>query len=152
VELRYGLNPAQSPAHAEPTEPGRSPIRVLNGRPSSINLLDALNGWQLVREARAALGRPAAASFKHVSPAGAAIAGAIDPADAARYGLSDVEISPVTSAYLRARGADPKSSYGDFVALSDPVDLQLTQTLGGLVSDGIVAPGYEPEALERLRR
>jgi phosphoribosylaminoimidazolecarboxamide formyltransferase/IMP cyclohydrolase len=152
MQLRYGLNPAQSPACAEPTGPNGSPIRVVNGQPSYINLLDALNGWQLVREARAALGRPAAASFKHVSPAGAAVAGAIDPADAARYGLSDADISPITSAYLRARDADPKSSYGDFVALSDPVDTQLAQTIGGLVCDGIVAPGYAPEALERLRR
>ncbi len=131
MQLRYGINPHQS-ARAEAVD--RWPIRVVNGSPSYINLLDALNGWQLVRAAGRALGLPAAASFKHVSPAGAAVAD----------GLAD--------AYTRARDADPKSSYGDFVAVSEPVDAELAELLGGVVSDGIVAPGFAAGTVEVLRR
>jgi AICAR transformylase/IMP cyclohydrolase PurH len=152
VKLRYGLNPQQTPASAVPLRPDQCPVEVVNGAPSYVNLLDAINGWQLVREAHRALDTPAAASFKHVSPAGVATAGPVEPYDAAQYGLDGTEVSPITSAYLRARDADPKSSYGDFVALSHPVDQQLAETLGGLICDGLIAPGFEPGALERLRR
>lgn len=145
MELRYGTNPHQRPARLEPVTPGRWPIRVLAGEPSYINLLDALGGWQLVHSARQALGRPAAASFKHVSPAGVALAG---PLDQAVYGIR--EAGAVTSAYLRARDADPKSSYGDFVAVSDPVDAELAELLRGLVCDGIVAPDFGPGVLATL--
>jgi phosphoribosylaminoimidazolecarboxamide formyltransferase/IMP cyclohydrolase len=131
VELRYGINPGQA-ARVEAI--GEWPIRVVNGSPSYINLLDALNGWQLVRTACRALGLPAAASFKHVSPAGAAVAD----------GLAE--------AYARARDADPKSSYGDFVAVSEPVDAELADALRGVVSDGIIAPGFAPGTVEVLRR
>lgn len=131
MELRYGINPTQS-AHAAAVD--RWPIRVLNGSASYLNLLDALNGWQLVRAAGQALGLPAAASFKHVSPAGAAVAD----------GLAD--------AYARARDADPRSSYGDFVAVSEPVDMELAGALRGVVSDGIIAPGFAPGTVEMLRR
>ena len=128
MELRYGLNPQQ----AAEVLPGARPIRVLHGQPSYINLLDALNSWQLVREAAAAFDRPVAASFKHVSPAGAAVS------------------ESVVDAYLRARDADPKSSYGDFAAVSHPVDDQLAEALLGVVCDGIVAPGYEVGTVARL--
>ncbi|WP_328471080.1 phosphoribosylaminoimidazolecarboxamide formyltransferase [Streptomyces sp. NBC_00448] len=152
MELRYGLNPQQQPAHAVPVAPGPGPLRVLNGEPSYINLLDALAGWQLVREAAGALGRPAAASFKHVSPAGAALAGPVDADTAARYGLGTTAPGPLAGAYLRARDADPRSSYGDLAAVSHPVDEELAELLGGLVCDGIVAPGYAPGVLATLSR
>jgi phosphoribosylaminoimidazolecarboxamide formyltransferase/IMP cyclohydrolase len=116
-----------------------------------INLLDALNAWQLVRELRAALGLPAAASFKHVSPAGAAVAVELEPDLARAYEVTGRELTPAALAYVRARGADPKSSFGDVVALSDPVDVATAEFLRGVVSDGIVAPGYAPEALEILK-
>ncbi|MFQ5699702.1 MAG: phosphoribosylaminoimidazolecarboxamide formyltransferase [Myxococcota bacterium] len=152
MRLKYGCNPHQSQASAEPIDPERVPLRLENGNPSYINLLDALNAWQLVHELRGALGLPAAASFKHVSPAGAAVA--VDlPADLAR--AYEVEGRPLTGpalAYVRARGADPKSSFGDFVALSDPVDRATAEFLRGVISDGIVAPDFEPEALEILRK
>jgi len=151
VELRYGLNPRQA-AYAVPVRADAHPFRVLHGEPSYINLLDALNGWQLVREASRALGRPAAASFKHVSPAGAAVAGPVDAAAAAPYGLDPTAIGAVTSAYVRARDADPKSSYGDFAAISHPVDSELAELLAGVVCDGVIAPGYEPGAVARLSR
>ena len=149
LELKYGCNPHQS--FAEARTDGPSPIELLNGKPSMINLLDSLNAWQLVREARAALGLPAAASFKHVSPAGAAVA--VDlPEDLARaYEVDPAKLTPTATAYVRARGADPKSSFGDFVAVSDPVDEATARFLKTLVSDGIVAPGYEPAALEILK-
>ncbi len=150
MRLKYGCNPHQAYASAEPLESGRAPIELLNGTPSVINLLDALNSWQLVSELRVALELPAAASFKHVSPAGAA--GAVDlPPDLARaYEVEGRELTPAATAYVRARGADPKCSFGDFVALSDPVDQATADFLKGVVSDGIVAPGYEPEALSTL--
>ncbi|MFD5767249.1 phosphoribosylaminoimidazolecarboxamide formyltransferase [Streptomyces sp. NPDC127049] len=148
--MRYGINPQQAAARAVPVDPERVPLRVLRGRPSSINLLDALNSWQLVREAARTLGRPAAASFKHVSPAGAALAGPVDEATARPYGVDAASVGELTSAYLRARDADPKSSYGDFVAVSHQVDVELAQLLTRVVSDGIVAPGYAPGVLEIL--
>jgi AICAR transformylase/IMP cyclohydrolase PurH len=117
VELRYGTNPHQATAPAAPVTPGRWPVRVLHGQPSFINMLDALNGWQLVREATQSLGRPAAASFKQVSPAGAAISGSIDEVTTELYGITDERVGALTSAYLRARDADPKSSYGHFLVL-----------------------------------
>lgn len=130
-------------------------MRVVHGAPSYINLLDALAGWRLVREASALFGLPAAASFKHVSPAGAALAGPVDATMVARFRLDQAkldpdELSPVARAYVRARDADPKSSFGDFVAVSDTVDVSLARVLRRQVSDGIVAPGYDPEALDLL--
>lgn len=151
MELRYGINPGQA-ANAVPVVAGEWPVRVLNGEPSFINVLDALNGWQLVREASQALGKPAAASFKHVSPAGAAVAGPVDDVMAGLYGVDGDRVGELTSAYLRARDADPKSSYGDFAAVSQPVDLELADVLAGVVCDGIIAPGYEPGTVERLSR
>jgi len=151
MRLKYGTNPHQSYAAVDPLDPGTRPIRVLSGTPSLINLLDALNAWQLVREARAALALPAAASMKHVSPAGAAVAVPL-PDDLARaYEVEGRELTPAATAYVRARGADPKSSFGDFAALSDPVDEATALFLKGVVSDGIVAPGYEPAALALLK-
>jgi phosphoribosylaminoimidazolecarboxamide formyltransferase/IMP cyclohydrolase len=151
MKLRYGINPAQA-AQATPVDPDRWPISIVNGHPSYINLLDALNGWQLVRAAGAALGRPAAASFKHVSPAGVALAGPIDAVSTEQYGIADGEVGALTSAYLRARDADPKSSYGDFVAVSAPVDAELARLLTKVVCDGVIAPGYAPGTVEVLRR
>lgn len=142
MRLRYGINPHQQPATATPIDDcSRSPVRVVHGDPSYINLLDALGGWQLVHEASDALGHAAAASFKHASPAGAALSGSIDDVIADSYHV-DTTIGAVTSAYLRARDADPKSSYGDFIAVSEPVDIELAQVLSRLASDGIIAPGY----------
>jgi phosphoribosylaminoimidazolecarboxamide formyltransferase/IMP cyclohydrolase len=152
MELRYGMNPHQVTADAAPVLPGRWPLRVLNGRPSYINMLDALNGWQLVQEASDALGRPAATSFKHVSPAGAAVSGPVDSVIAELYGVADSSLSEVASAYLRARDADPKSSYGDFAAVSHPVDDALAEVMAGVVCDGVVAPGYAPGTVGRLSR
>jgi phosphoribosylaminoimidazolecarboxamide formyltransferase/IMP cyclohydrolase len=150
MRLRYGMNPHQTPATCEPVAAGAAPLRVVSGVPSYVNLLDALGGWQLVREAALSLGRPCAASFKHVSPAGAAAAGPIDPAMAAAYRLDPSAVGALTSAYVRARDADPKSSYGDFVAVSHPVDLELAGFLRGVVSDGIVAPGFDPGVVAAL--
>lgn len=128
------------------------PIRVLRGAPSYINLLDALNAWQLVREARAALDLPIAASFKHVSPAGVATTGSVDEVTAALYGVDPARLGAVASAYLRARDADPRSSYGDFAAISHPVDGELADLLTGVVCDGIIAPGYAQGTVETLGR
>jgi phosphoribosylaminoimidazolecarboxamide formyltransferase/IMP cyclohydrolase len=150
VELRNGMNPHQTPATWAPITPGAAPLRVVSGLPSYVNLLDAVSGWQLVREAASALGRPTATSFKHVSPAGAAVAGPIDPAMAAAYRLDPTQVGPLTSAYVRARDADPKSSYGDFAAVSHPVDLELASFLREVVSDGIIAPGFEPGVVAEL--
>ena len=136
MHLRYGMNP-----HQPATISGSSPFTVLHGSPSYINILDALNAWQLVREAFAAFEVPAATSFKHVSPAGAALAGPLDETIRTTYAVD--RVSPVTSAYLRARDADPKSSYGDFVAVSHPVDASLAAVLKRLTCDGIIAPGYD---------
>lgn len=151
MKLKYGCNPHQSHAHADPVAEGSEPVRLLNGNPSYINLLDALNAWQLVREARVATGLTAAASFKHVSPAGAAVATELTPELARAYEVEGQTLTPAALAYVRARGADPKCSFGDFAALSDPVDVETARFLKGVVSDGIVAPGYEPEALETLK-
>jgi phosphoribosylaminoimidazolecarboxamide formyltransferase/IMP cyclohydrolase len=149
--MRYGCNPHQAPARCFRREGGPLPLQVRNGSPSYINLLDALNSWQLVRELRQALGLPAAASFKHVSPAGVAVAVPLDPALRAAYFAEEDELSPLATAYLRARGADPLASFGDWVALSDPVDAPTARLLRREVSDGVIAPGYRGEALEILK-
>ena len=151
MQLKYGCNPHQSFASIEPLEPGSAPLTLLNGNPSYINLLDALNAWQLVAEVRQATGLAAATSFKHVSPAGAAVACELDPALAEAYEVPGVELTDAALAYVRARGADPKCSFGDFAALSDPVDTATAKFLKGVVSDGIVAPDFEPEALDILK-
>lgn len=151
LPLRYGTNPHQALAQLS-VERGDLPVAVLNGAPGYINLLDALNGWQLVRELRVATGLPAAASFKHVSPAGAAVAVPLDDAARRAYFVGDEELSPLATAYARARGADRVSSFGDFAALSEPIDLATARLLRREVSDGVIAPGYEPGALEILRR
>ena len=150
IPLRYGINPHQAPASASPI--GEWPFAVLNGQPGYINLLDALSSWNLVRELRAALDQPAAASFKHVSPAGAAIGLPLSERLARSYEVEKLELSPVAAAYVRARGGDLVSAYGDFAAVSNTVDESLARFLRREVSDGIIAPGYEPEALEILRR
>ncbi len=152
LELKYGCNPNQKPSRVFMDE-GELPIEVLSGRPGYINLLDALNSWQLVSELRAATGLPSAASFKHVSPAGAAVGLPLSPTLAAIYFVDDlkVKLSPLACAYARARGADRMSSYGDFVALSDECDEATALLLKREVSDGVIAPGYSPEALEILR-
>jgi phosphoribosylaminoimidazolecarboxamide formyltransferase/IMP cyclohydrolase len=150
MQLKYGCNPNQAFASIEPIDPATSPVRVLNGTPSFINFCDALNAWQLVHEARGALGLPAAASFKHVSPAGAAVAVPLSDDLRTVYEVGDIELTPAATAYVRARGADPKSSFGDFVSLSDPVDLPTAQFLKKVISDGIIAPGYEEGAMELL--
>jgi AICAR transformylase/IMP cyclohydrolase PurH len=151
MELRYGTNPHQQ-ATAAPVAGGRWPIRILNGTPSYINLLDVLNGWQLVREASLTTGKAAAASFKHVSPAGAAVAGPIDDVVAELYRVEAGSVSNATNAYLRARDADPKCSYGDLAAVSEPVDAELADVLGRVVCDGIVAPGFETGVVRALSR
>ncbi len=150
LALKYGCNPNQKPARIY-SEEGPLPFRVLNGKPGYINLLDALNSWQLVRELKEATGLPAAASFKHVSPAGAAVAVPLSPILEKVYFVEGVELSPVATAYIRARGADRMSSYGDFVALSDPCDAQTASFLKREVSDGIIAPSYTDEALAILK-
>ncbi|NLV74376.1 MAG: phosphoribosylaminoimidazolecarboxamide formyltransferase [Chloroflexi bacterium] len=150
LTLRYGMNPHQVPARVF-TETGVLPIEVLSGSSGYINLLDGLNGWQLVRELKAATGLPAATSFKHVSPAGAAIAIPLSGAEAQACFVADLELSPLACAYARARGADRMSSFGDFVALSDECDLPTAQLINREVSDGVIAPGYTPEALALLR-
>ena len=150
IDLRYGTNPHQAPARARRSG-GPLPFTVLNGAPGYINLLDALNGWPLVRELRAATGEPAAASFKHVSPAGAAIGLPLSEALQRAYALDGTELSPLAAAYARARGGDLISSYGDFAACSDTVDASVAQVLRREVSDGIIAPAYDADALEILR-
>lgn len=150
-ELRYGINPHQR-FHAAEALHGGAPVRVLNGKTSFINWLDALNAWQLVREARAATGLPAAASFKHVSPAGAALAVPLSPGLARSYEAEGLELSPAATAYVRARGADPKCSFGDFAALSEELDLETARVLRGVISDGVIAPGFAPGALEILKQ
>jgi phosphoribosylaminoimidazolecarboxamide formyltransferase/IMP cyclohydrolase len=147
MQLRYGMNPHQDARAVLPE--GRSPIQVIHGEPSYINLLDALNGWQLVREASAATRLPAAASFKHVSPAGAAVAGPLDAA-AQQTWRTGADPGPLTAAYVRSRDADPKSSFGDMIAVSEPVDVELAELVAGVVSDGIIAPGYEDGAVAIL--
>src|SRR5262245_1130576 len=151
MRFKYGCNPHQAFAEVVPVEPGRMPVEVLAGTPGYINFLDAINAFQLVIEAREALGLPAAASFKHVSPAGAAVATELSPELARCYEVEGKALSPAAIAYVRARGADPKCSFGDFAALSDVVDAGVAAVLKNVVSDGIIAPGYEPAALEVLR-
>ncbi len=149
--LKYGCNPNQKPARIFMRDGGELPIQVRNGNPGYINFMDAFNSWQLVKELKAATGLPAAASFKHVSPAGAAVAVPLSETLKKIYFVDDLELSPIAAAYARARGADRMSSYGDFVALSDPCDVQTARLLAREVSDGIIAPGYTPEALEILK-
>ncbi len=152
LELKYGCNPNQKPSRIF-IEGDELPIEVLNGKPGYINFMDALNGWQLVKELKAATGLPAATSFKHVSPAGAAVGLPLSDVLKKIYWVEDLgELSPIASAYARARGADRMSSYGDFVALSDTCDVPTAKMLVSLVSDGIIAPDYEPEALEILKQ
>ncbi|MBQ9237719.1 MAG: phosphoribosylaminoimidazolecarboxamide formyltransferase [Treponema sp.] len=149
LPLKYGCNPNQTPARVF-MEKGELPISVLNGRAGYINLLDALNGWQLVRELSAMSGLPAATSFKHVSPAGSAVGLPLSDALKAAYFTGNVELSPLACAYARARGADRMSSFGDFIALSETVDVPTARLIAKEVSDGIIAPSYEKEALEIL--
>ena len=151
LELKYGCNPNQKPSRIY-MEEGEIPIQVLNGRPGYINFLDAFNGWQLVSELKKATGLPAATSFKHVSPAGAAVGLPLSDTLAKIYWVDDLgELSPLACAYARARGADRMSSYGDFIALSDVCDVSTANMIKREVSDGVIAPGYEPEALEILK-
>ena len=150
LELKYGCNPNQKPSRVY-MESGDLPFKVLNGKPGYINLLDAMNSWQLVQELKEATGLPAAASFKHVSPAGAAVAVPLSDALKQAYFVEGIELSPIATAYIRARGADRMSSYGDFVALSDPCDAQTASFLQREVSDGIIAPAYSEAALEILK-
>lgn len=152
MELKYGCNPNQKPARVFMKDGGELPFRVLSGRPGYINLLDAFNGWQLVRELKKATGLPAATSFKHVSPAGAAVGLPLDETMRKIYWVDDMgELSPLASAYARARGADRMSSFGDFISLSDVCDADTAKIIKREVSDGVIAPGYEPEALEILK-
>ena len=151
LTLKYGCNPQQSPAAVHSLDGGPLPFRVVNGAPGYINLLDALNAWQLVLELRQALQLPAAASFKHVSPAGAGVAVPLSEPLARAYDAAGRELSPQALAYLRARQADPKSSFGDLAALSDPVDESTANLLKGEVSDGVIAPGFEGKALDILK-
>ena len=150
LKLKYGCNPNQIPARIYMQSGADLPITVLNGRPGYINFLDAFNSWQLVRELRRATGLPAAASFKHVSPAGAAVGLPLTDTLKKIYSVEGMDLSPLACAYARARGADRMSSFGDFVALSDVCDKSTALVLQHEVSDGVIAPGYEPEALEIL--
>ncbi len=150
-ELKYGCNPNQKPSRIFMKNGADLPIKILCGRPGYINLLDAFNGWQLVKELKEATGLPAATSFKHVSPAGAAVGLPLDETLAKIYWVDDLgELSPLAAAYARARGADRMSSFGDFIALSDVCDVSTAKIIKREVSDGVIAPGYEPEALEIL--
>ena len=152
LELKYGCNPNQKPARIFMNDGKDLPIKVLSGRPGYINFLDAFMGWQLVRELKKATGLPAAASFKHVSPAGAAVGLPLTETLAKIYWVDDMgDLSPLASAYARARGADRMSSFGDFISLSDVCDVDTAKLIKRDVSDGVIAPGYEPEALEILK-
>lgn len=151
LELKYGCNPNQKPSRIFMNE-GELPITVLNGRPGYINFLDAFNGWQLVSELKRATGLPAATSFKHVSPAGAAVGLPLTDVERKIYWVDDMgELTPLANAYARARGADRMSSFGDFISLSDMCDVATAKLIKREVSDGVIAPGYEPEALEMLK-
>ncbi|MFC1526174.1 phosphoribosylaminoimidazolecarboxamide formyltransferase [Candidatus Latescibacterota bacterium] len=152
LTMRYGCNPHQAAARCYRADGGDLPLEALNGSPSYINLMDALNSWQLVRELSQALSLPAAASFKHVSPAGAAVGVPLDEVMREALFAGNGELSPVACAYARARGADRLASYGDWVALSDTVDESAARLICREVSDGIIAPGYDPEALALLRK
>ncbi len=149
--LKYGCNPNQKPSRIFMKEGGELPITVLNGKPGFINFLDAFNSWQLVCELKAATGLPSAASFKHVSPAGAAVGLPLSDTLKKIYFVDDLELSPLANAYARARGADRMSSYGDWIALSEPCDVPTAKLIAREVSDGVIAPGYEPEALQVLK-
>ncbi len=152
LELKYGCNPNQKPSRIFMRDGSNLPVTVLSGKPGYINFLDALNSWQLVRELKEATGMPAAASFKHVSPAGAAVGLPLSETDRKIYFVDDEgELSPIACAYIRARGADRMSSYGDWAALSDTCDARTAQYLKHEVSDGVIAPAYTDEALEILR-
>jgi len=152
LELKYGCNPNQKPSKIYMADGSELPIQVLNGKPGYINFLDAFNGWQLVKELKRATGLPAATSFKHVSPAGAAVGLPLSDTLAKIYWVDALgELSPLASAYARARGADRMSSFGDFISLSDVCDADTAKLIKREVSDGVIAPGYEPEALEILK-
>lgn len=152
MELKYGCNPNQKPSRIFMEDGSELPVTVLNGKPGYINFLDAFNGWQLVKELKEATGLPAAASFKHVSPAGAAVGLPLDETLAKIYWVDDLgELSPLACAYARARGADRMSSFGDFIALSDECDADTARLIKREVSDGVIAPGYTDEALELLK-
>ena len=153
LELKYGCNPNQKPSRIYMADGSELPITVLNGKPGYINFLDAFNGWQLVKELKEATGLPAATSFKHVSPAGAAVGLPLSDTLAKIYWVDDLgELSPLACAYARARGADRMSSFGDFISLSDVCDVDTARLIKREVSDGVIAPGYEPEALEILKQ
>ena len=153
LELKYGCNPNQKPSRIYMADGSELPIKVQNGRPGYINFLDAFNGWQLVSELKKATGLPAATSFKHVSPAGAAVGLPLSETLAKIYWVDDLgELSPLACAYARARGADRMSSFGDFISLSDVCDVDTARLIKREVSDGVIAPGYEPEALEILKQ
>ena len=151
IALKYGCNPNQKPSRIY-VEDGELPVTVLNGKPGYINFLDALNSWQLVKELKEAAGLPSAASFKHVSPAGAAVGLPLSETDRKIYFVDEEELSPIACAYVRARGADRMSSYGDWAALSDVCDADTARLLKKEVSDGVIAPGFTEEALEILRQ
>ena len=150
-ELKYGCNPHQKPAAIHSLEGHKLPFSVLNGQPGYINLLDALNAWQLVQELDEVLGLPAAASFKHVSPAGAAVSVPLNDILKEVYDCKDLELSQLATAYIRARGADPLSSFGDFISLSRKVDVNTAELIRKMVSDGIIAPGFDDDALKLLK-
>ncbi len=153
LELKYGCNPNQKPSRIFMKDGSDLPIKVLSGKPGYINFLDAFNGWQLVSELKKATGLPAATSFKHVSPAGAAIGRPLTDVLAKIYWVDEPDqLSPLACAYARARGADRMSSFGDFIALSDPCDVQTAKLIKREVSDGVIAPGYDPDALEILKQ
>lgn len=153
LELKYGCNPNQKPSRIYVTDGGELPIQVLNGRPGYINFMDAFNGWQLVSELKKATGLPAATSFKHVSPAGAAVGLPLSGTLARIYWVDDLgELSPLACAYARARGADRMSSFGDFISLSDVCDADTARLIKREVSDGVIAPGYDAEALDILKQ
>ena len=152
IQLKYGCNPNQKPSRIFMEDGSDLPVKVLNGRPGYINFLDAFNGWQLVKELKAATGLPAATSFKHVSPAGAAVGKELDDTLAKIYWVDDLgKLSPLASAYARARGADRMSSFGDFIALSDVCDVDTANLIKRDVSDGVIAPGFTDEAFEILK-
>lgn len=152
LTLRYGTNPNQVPARVYMQDQSELPITVLGGSPGYINLLDALNAWQLVRELKQTIGMPAATSFKHVSPSGAAVAVPLSDILKKVYFVDDMELSPLATSYARARGVDRMSSFGDFIALSDSVDVPTAKLIAREVSDGVIAPSYEPEALDMLKK
>ena len=152
LPLRYGANPQQAPARIFMKSETDLPIIVLSGSPGYINLLDALNSWQLVRELKTAINLPAAASFKHVSPSGAAVATPLSDVLKKIYFVDDIELSPLATAYARARGVDRMSSFGDWIALSETVDVPTARLISREVSDGVIAPAYEPEALDILKK